>query len=107
MVDGIKAYQRVILPSTLYAVNAASHLNFSTSSNSSEQLRANIQVATNAADIYGSNILPGAAPTGMTKIMTGLLGIKAFDFVPNYIFVAPTGDNPTAIVLTGVNAVAA
>lgn len=104
MPAGLKSYQRVILPSTLYAVNAAAAMGSTTSSNSAEQLAPNIQVAGNAGDVYGSQALPDSAPAGMTKLFDALLNIAVFTIIPNYLYVDPTGSDPDAIILTGVNA---
>lgn len=101
---GLQSFQTIIDPSTLYAVAARASVNLNRSEQSAVQLEPNIQVAGNSADIYGSQVLPDSPPINMTKIFSGVLNIKAFDYVPNYLYVDPVSSDPSAIILTGVTA---
>lgn len=100
-VSGLKPYQSIIEAETLYSVNAAAS---SSSAQAAEQLQPNIQVYGNSAHVYGSQVQPDSAPAGMTKIFDSLLNIKAFSYVPNFLYIDPVGADPDAIVLTGINA---
>ncbi len=101
----LKPFQTEIASSTLYAVAEKSVPGSSAQTASSSQLRPNIQVVGNAGDVYGSQVLPGSPPTGMTKLFSSLLNIKSFTFIPNYLYVDPVGSDPTDIILSSVQAV--
>lgn len=96
---GLKDYQVVIEPGVLYRVWAQPSLNHVVADGSAAQLRPNIEVLGDTVDVYGSQIYDPAAPAAMSVIINELLGVTAFDFVPNYLYVDGA---PDSIVLTGV-----
>lgn len=102
----LNPYQTMISQNKLYAVGAAYAYGSNTSQNSGAQITPNIEIyGGNAGDVHGSQILPDDPLTEMPVIMSALNGIKVFDFVPNYIYVHPTGSAITSIILSGINAV--
>lgn len=100
---GLKSFQTVIEPNTLYRARARASQSLTRTNESSTQLRPNIEAfGGDPIDLYASQILPDVAPTGMPKMFDDLAGIAPFTVVPNYIYAATTGDAPDAITLTGV-----
>lgn len=107
MTSGLKQFQKIIDPSVLYAVSFAPSTpgaSGKASDASSSQLKPNIEVSGNSGHVYGSQVLPGSPPTGMTKMFDALLGITSMPYIPNYLYVDPVGSDPTAIVLTAIAA---
>lgn len=98
---GLKDYQVVISSGILYRVWAQASRAPVVANSSAAQLRPNIEIIGDTCDVYGSQIEPDVAPTGMPVIINDLEGIAPFDFVPNYLYV--DGD-PDSIVLTGLMA---
>lgn len=102
----LKPFQTIIQPDTLYRVYAENLNNLNRSLMIQTQIKPTIECYGEECNVHGSQIFPDSAPTGMPIIMATLTGIQAFDFIPNYIYVAPTGSDPEAIVLSGVRALA-
>jgi len=100
----LKSFQIEIEASTLYAVAEKSVPGTSAQTGSASQLRPNIQVAGFAGDVYGSQVQPDSPPAGMTKLFDGLINIAAFAIIPNYLYIDPVADDPTAIILSSVQA---
>lgn len=92
---GQKDYQQQLVINQLYAVAALG---------GSEQLQPSIEVIGGTVDIYGSELHPSSAPTGMFKTKTAFSGIEAFAVIPNYIFI--NGGTPTSIITSGLSVTA-
>lgn len=100
---GLKSFQRLIASDTLYQVNSAPNLGGV--SDFGGQLAPSIELLGTSGDVYGSQILPADAPTGMPKILTAATGLHALAFIPNYLYVHPTSVSFDSITLSGVNSV--
>lgn len=92
----LKSYQQVILPDTLYAVTLKG------GTWGSEQLQPSIEVIGADCTVYGSQVEPVSAPTGMSVGKSTFQGLEAFGVIPNYLYVSGAA---TSIVLSGVEAV--
>lgn len=53
-------------------------------------------------NLYGSNTLPVSPPTNMTEMLTGVGGLNALAYVPNYLY-ATTASGTPVILIAGVN----
>ena len=96
----LRAYQQEIELNTLYEVVA-------TASGNGSSLQPSIEIIGGVANIYGSNVEPGSAPTGMTNaVPSGLQGIQNFAVLPNYLYVTQASGTITSVILSGVEATA-
>jgi len=93
----LKDYQQEIQLATLYAVAQGQKVG-------SEQLQANIEVVGGTVNIYGSQLEPDSAPTGMYKTRDGFVGIDSFGVIPNYLYIEQKTGETTSIILSGVRA---
>ena len=94
----LRAYQQEIDLDTLYLVAA-------TASGDGSSLQPFIEVIGGTANIYGSNVEPDSAPTGMTNaVPSGLQGIQNFAVLPNYLYVTEASGTITSVILSGVQA---
>ncbi|TDE17701.1 hypothetical protein [Dyadobacter psychrotolerans] len=87
----LKPNQVTILPNTLYEVTGSGY--------SVDAIAPNIEVIGGSVGIYGSQVQPGTAPTGMYQTATAFTGIDYFVAIPNYLYVSGTA---TSIVVTGL-----
>lgn len=96
----LRSYQQEIELDTLYMVIA-------TASGDGSSLQPFIEVIGGVANIYGSNIEPDSAPTGMTNaVPNGLQGIQNFAVLPNYLYLTEASGTITSVNLSGVKATA-
>lgn len=68
------------------------------------QLQVTIESIGASVTVYGSQIKPTSAPTGMTTLLSAVTGITNLPVVPNYIYVT-SGGSPTSVTLSGVDLV--
>lgn len=96
----IRDYQQTIQLSTLYSI-VASHTGDGSS------LQPYIEIIGGGANIYGSLVQPGSAPTGMiNSTPAGFEGIQNFGVLPNFLYVTQASGTITSVTLSGVIATA-
>lgn len=96
---GQKAYQSEVALATAYAVAALDR--------GSEQLQPTIEIIGGTADIFFSQVKPTSGSTGMTKMLSAVVGVQILTVIPNYMYIAQAGGTTTKIITSGVQVKAA